>query len=391
MVRTNKRHPANRYRAAQRFTSSALGYLGKRAKSKIHQLGSAAWKSVNRKLFKKSGKPARKRSKYQKISSHIQGDDVHSGINANTVNIVQRPPSARKAIAHWKYSMITSEFVASSAGAQAAQTIWSSCRRNQFMVNTVAPVDGLHIANNLFELNNNRIQTGSALFATQSPANDMILVKEVIVNMMVTNLSTVSTVIELFFVEAKRDSSAEPLTVWNAGAVTEGLGNVQHVSPAVGIYGTGATSGYEISTDWKGKPTAFRNFNTFWKTRAVKKILLASAASHEMTVKIAVNKLVKREQLVTNGGDIVKGLTLDCLAIQYGQAIDDISSTNPGIPTIAGTKCAYVQRTHWNCSTVSGGRVVDDNIINQQIPFNATLLKQQDITMTDTVGTGLQG
>lgn len=376
-----------KYHAAARFTRTATNYLAKRAGAYV---GNKVRKWYNSSPTPKRGVPVKsevgahhhKRAKYKKVSSHIQGDDVHSGINADSVNIVQRPSGKRKhALANWKFNSIVSQMITSNAGAQNAAVVWSSCRRNQFMVNTAPPVDGIHVQTNLFELNNSRITTGSALFASQTPANDKLFVKEVVVNMMITNMSTCATVIELFFVETKRDTTSEPLTCWSAASATEGLGNIAHVSPAAGIYGVGATVGSEVITDWKNKPNHFKNFTTFYKVKKVKKILLATSASHELTVKIAVNKLVKREQLVTNGNDMIARLSLDCLAVQYGQGVDDATTTS--VPTIGQSKVAYVSRLNFHCSVVKGGAFIDDNVISQQIPFAAALVNQKDISSTD--------
>lgn len=383
MVRYHrKRHNAGRRAAIARFTSGAVKELYRRGKRKLQEY-------VKGRSHKKTRFTVQKQSgdKTKRSGNLIQGDDVHGGINTNSINLVLHKGLKHKAIGRWKFAHIQSVMFGGPAGAQGVTVLWGVNHKNQFTTDTANP-SAIQISKNLFNLNINRGNTGSNMIPSLIvPAGDRFVVYHVTVSHMLTNMSTIPVVLYLYYVTPKRDSNVQADTAWGNACDTERLTVAQHISPAAGLYNTGATWGGSATTDWHNKPDRYRNWNTFFKILKVKKVVLAAGASQEIVTRIAVNKMVNLEQLNSNALDLVKGLTVDCLATVYGAAVNDITSgAAANVPTIGNSKVASVHRVEWTCGQVQDNAArLDDSFVYQQIPYNGTIANERQIDAVDAV------
>jgi len=320
----------------------------------------------------------------------IQGDDVHSGINTNRINLVLHKSLKHKTLARWKFAQISSSNFTARAGEQGVTILWGINHRNNFLTNAANP-SSIEIFRNLFELNNNRQVTGSNFIPAQMPDADRMCVFHCTVTHMLTNMSTIPVVMYLYYVTPKRDSLVFCDTLWGNACATEGMTVANHVSPGAGVYNAGATWGSTLNTDWHNKPDYYKNWNTFFRIMKVKKVVLAAGATQELVIRVAVNKLVNREQLTNSVNDNVRGLTVDCLATIYGAAVEDVTA-GANIATIGAAKVASVVRKHWTCGQIKDGSArVDDAFVYQQIPFNSSIANERQVDAVDAIAPVEQG
>lgn len=333
---------------------------------------------VKRKVSRSSTKTRTKK----KFGS--SGDDQHSGIGTRNLVLRLHPKLKGVTLGTWKFAQNYAGTLSGPAGEQAVQIMMGLCLTNQFTTDTATPNFG-QIRANLFDLNTSRANTGSTLVpVVAKPSTDRMAVFHVRVNMMFTNLETVSTVLTLYFVTPKRDTPDLADTCWTKALTGEGLTKATRTRAAAGTYGA-TTAGTGSSVDVFAKPTNLAYFKTEYKVLKVIKLKMAAGATEEVNVSAHINKIVKLQMLLNSTNECFKGLNIQMLAVAYGQVVHDTTAAGTFMTT-AATKIGMVQTATYTCGlTKALSNKTDDFFTNQQIATGVAVANQGNIDIADVI------
>lgn len=313
------------------------------------------------------------------------GDDQHSGIGSRNVTLKLHPSLKGQGYSTWKFAQNYAGTIAGNAGVQAVSLIMGVCLRNQFITDTATP-GFAQIRQNLFDLNASRAITGSALIPAPllKPATDRLCVYNVRTNFMFTNLESVGSILTLYFVTPKRDAANLSDVQWANAMSGEGLTVPLRTRSLPGVYG-GTTAGSGSTSDVFSKPTEFRLFKDMWRVMRVIRLRLAAGATEEVNVTSYINKMVKLQTITEQAVESLRGLTIQCIAVAYGQVVHD----NGGAATMttASTKIGFVETCTYTCGLTKavGATRLDDYFTNQQIPVGTLPAAQMNIDIQDVV------
>lgn len=355
--------------------------VGRGANSAAGALGKRAGQALGKRIFKKRKAQPRSRG----VSR--DADDFHSGIARKSVSIKLHKKLKHKGLGQWKFSQNYSGILSGNSGNQTNSVIFTCCARNQFVTDQPTP-NFLQIRQNLFDLNTDRVNTGSTLVPTQiKPATDRLAVYYVRQNLMLTNFESAACVVYLYWVTSKKDWPVFADVTWSNALAGESLTVANRTRAAGGTYG-GTTAGAALATDVWQRPTDCRLFKDVYKVLKVMEVKLAGGATEEINVHIAINKLVKLQDITNQPHEIIKGLTVQMLAVAYAQPVHDTTvSATSNVVTTGSVEVGIVETAIYHCGLTAEAKAtrLDDFYTNQQMPDNVLLAKQTMIGETDAV------
>lgn len=316
-------------------------------------------------------------------------DDEHSGLGSVGARIVLHKPLKIKGLGRWKFSQNYAGYITGNAGNQAVAVVMGSCMRNQFLTDTATP-NALQIRRNLFDLNADRAISGSGIIPAQAtPAMDRIAVYHVRSNMMFTNLENVATTLVLYVLTPKRDTVNTPDGAWADALGSEGLTVASRSRVGGGLYG-GTTAGGAFTTDLYQKPSDLRTFKDQYRILKTLRIKMSGASTEEVNLSIAVNKVIKRDNLNEISTESLRNLSVEVLAVAYSQPVHDTGAANA--MTTGAVRIGFVGTTTYTCGMTAAAAAArfDVMLTNQQIADAVALPAQQHMNVDDVIAAVLQ-
>lgn len=347
---------------------------------------------------KRKRKTMRKgKRKFRKVrgrSIRIRGDDVHSGLASDWINITLNKPLKGKTQAKYMFFQNYAGKLTDAAGNQGATVMGHIASLSQLITTTSpqsapATVNPDQIAQALFDLDPNQTNTGSNLINTSvAPPNQRIALYKCRVNYMFTNFGNFAQTLVLYVVTPKQNTNTNAAQSWIDGFTKGGFGQAARARAVAGSYGATKT-GIPTYQDHYIRPVDSQLFNKQYKILKVHKIQLAAGATEEVNMHVKINKICKKDVLTENNISYVKGLNVQILAVWYGQPVVD--KTTSAVVTTAATEIGYFGTFKYTCgslkSTVPNPY---DAFANNQISYGATAPNQNFINMLDAVANVIQ-
>lgn len=320
-------------------------------------------------------------------SIKLRGDDVHSGLASNWINVSLNRKLRGRTAARYCYLQNYSGYLTDYAGNQGAQMLVGFCTLSQMTTATTPTPNGLQSKAALFDLDPMQTNTGGNLVSSVAqPANQRIAVYNVRANYMFTNFENVASTLILYFVTPKSSSNKTGIDAWLDGYTTGAYGKAARTRAAAGAYGN-TTVGAPTYQDLYNKPTDSVMFNKMYRVLKVHKIQLAAGATEEVNIHVKVNKLAKKDTLVEDNLAYVRGLNVQVMALWYGQPVAD--KTNAGIAlnvTTSTTNIGYVGSVKYTLGTLkSTVSQPYDMYSNNQLAYSTAITDQKFVSIVDTV------
>jgi len=313
-------------------------------------------------------------------------DDWHSGIASKFVVMRLHPKLKGRGLGTWKFSQNYSNVYQQNSGNQLVIISNAVCLRNQFLTDAATP-SNIQIKKNLFDLNTDRVNSGSGLVPSlATPSTDRIAVYSVRSNMMFTNLESAACIIKLYWVTAKRDLPEYADSSWATGITGEGFGVAARTRAAPGVYG-GTTAGSAVTTDVWMSPTDCYLWKKFYRIEKEMVVKLAAGATEEINVHIDINKIVSRQVISEITEDVLKRLSVQLLMVAYSQPVHDTTLGLPLTATTGAVRLAHVctNTYHLGHTKALSATRLDDFFTNQQMADNVPAAQEALIDMNDLV------
>ena len=246
------------------------------------------------------------------------------------------------------------------------------------VTNTPGPSQSSSI---IYDLNPNKIITGSTKIPSISPANDKIFWDSGSITFEFVNASSHAVQIDLYFLVANKTANLTPVNAFQEGVVDDGLGtSVVGTTTSSGVTASSGRGLYYIPGT---RATQFDNFNRYWKTKQVHRFRLAGAATYTYNMRYKHNTTCAKQNTLSD--TYIKGVTMAVMGVVRGAPIvSDVSEGND-IPTYSSAKVG------WICEKKYLFKSIDDNnrvkLFQQgyHVPTAVPLLNQKEVDNDDNV------
>lgn len=150
----------------------------------------------------------------------------------------------------------------------------------------------------IYFLNPNRLTTGSAaLPAVTAPNSEALYCSSQLTTLSISNFENIAAHIEIYWVLAKRDTTAEPSASWEAENVAMAQGQTLFVQPTndAGV----PAAGYPNINLYGQDPTGNPYFHKYWKVLMKKEFILQGGDTARFEYTRSINKLIRKPDLAT--------------------------------------------------------------------------------------------
>lgn len=345
--------------------------------------------------IKKRGRYRRRRK--SKGSVRLRGDDVHSGLASEWINVTLNKRLKGRAEAHMQYYQTNAGWLQDVAGVQGRTVMWGVGHRSAFTgTYTNTNPNSIQTKFNLFNLDPDRANTGSSVLGSViAQQNQRIALYNVRINTMLTNFENTAATVVLYLVTPKKDTNRYADNIFDDAPDVEDYGNPLETNAAAGLYGN-TTAGRVSANHLYVKPTDFKLFNQMYKVLKVHKIQLAGNATEEVNFHININKVIRSDVMdELSQIDNIRRQTVQCMAVWYGQPVHDNTTVNNvegSYPTTASTKIAVVQNFKYKLGKLKSMQSSASATIGvNQISKNAALANQKFVDINDLINAVVQG
>lgn len=291
-----------------------------------------------------------------------------------------------KGIGQFKYTELYEGTCTSSSGQQGSGDILAYGTLNQVALNTNGTTPGYGNSNTTwFAMNPNQNTTGSTLFGSQIAGSERIFCNGYNFQMKLTNMESVACELTLYFVTPKRSHNSTPITQWEAALQANSLGQAAAADPLPGTQFTAGGGGYPTRYHWNEKPFGLKTMRDNWKCLKKVSINLAGSSSENVNFSYTMDRMVKKDQVLTNATQWIPNTSIAVFYVIHGQVV--IDKTGGGhLSTLATTEVAWVSRVTTSL-TLLKSQVANVDVSRQfnRIPMKATLANQYMINADDQV------
>lgn len=291
-----------------------------------------------------------------------------------------------KGLGRFKYTELQEGLCTSSAGQQGAGDMLGYGTINQVATNANGTTPSYGNSNtSWFAMNPNQNTTGSTLFGSQIAGSERIFCNSYNCQLKLTNMESAACEISLYFVTPKRNCVAFPISTWETALVNNALGQAPAVNPGPGVPFVANGGGYPTRYHWNEKPFSLKTMRDNYKCLKKFDLQLAGATSETVNYSHTVDKLVKKDQILTNGSQLIPGVTLCIFYVIHGQVVVD-KTGGTHYSTLATTEVAWVSRVTTSL-TLLKSQVANVDVSRQfnRLPMGATLANQYMINADDQV------
>jgi len=307
-------------------------------------------------------------SKFLQSARKFRVDEQHSAIGGQRLTLVVHPKPLRgKSLGTMHYTQQfrgligNSQFLYDATGPQIAGL--QAVTTDVFMVNTISQFlastgNGYESGQafyELFSMNPNQNTTGGVLFPpVTDPANDRIAIKNVNIDMQLTNFTSAAVTVDLYFLQAKVHTTETPTEVWRSLLVREQMGTSDIGIPVASTGTRNDDAGAMIPEYFGASPEQVPAWSKFFKIMKKRVIQLAGGATQKVGVTVVVNHVFAKEEISELNIDAVEIMakeTVICMAIARGQVINDKTVTADlvtSFPTTAPVEVGLVGTMRWN-------------------------------------------
>ena len=337
-------------------------------------------KHVRRRKFGKF----RRRSRGGSVK--LRGDDIHSGLSSNWVNITLGKKLKGRTVAKYQFLQNYSGVLTAYAGNQGAAYFLGLATKTQMVTSSSTP-NAAQVRTALFDLDPNQTNTGGNFVPTVAqPANQKLALYNVRANMMFTNFDTAAVTLVLYFVTPRMSSEKNAYDCWGDGYTTMAYGKASRTRAASGAYGS-TTAGAGDRSDLFSKPTDTIIFNKYYKVCKVHKIQLAGGSTEEVNLHLKINKIIQKDKINESSIENYRGINMQVLAVWYGQPILDKKSGGVGQNvTCATTNIGYITTVKYNLGALKSTIVAgNDYFVNNQLAYATAVNDQYFVNVADQI------
>lgn len=341
------------------------------------------------KYVSKAGKKSKRGGgKVSKIRKRWRGHDSIEEIRGSTAHekhvIVAnpKPPKGvqkRGGTMKFFWNTVNTAKLANT-GIQGYDMLLALGSRSQWMVSSGVTNSYYQSPVRWFDMNPNQKTTGNSNLNLLDPQNDRMALKEVEVRLGLTNLSNVSSIVNLYVVKCIKECNESPISVWGHGYDT-----TDYVTPT----GNGRTSLGAVSPFVIGAtPYDNSEFGIYWKILKVIRVDLSGAnSSKELTLRVVLNQLAREEAL--NNSDLTFNFPKGSVCMfytAYGQVVEYVDG--PAFQADRG-QCEFA--AVMNCKAIfkpvkyNGGRLQVNEAFVSSSAYSNDKLKQKLAGFADDV------
>lgn len=315
--------------------------------------------------------------------------EVHSGISGANIRLSLGHPYSKKVLgsATVRLHEITQFFATSSLGKQRVEDLMFANTVSQALVGNLEGAAGtlnqLDGSVGLIDMNPNQSTTGSAYFVPAVvPTTDKIYLSNVAITVDVSNLSSGSAVLDLYFLTPNQHTNLKPTEAWSAELIGMRNGKNVYSEPAANSIST--APGYEVPQFPGAKP--LQDFRKHWKILKVHNVLMGPATTEQINVNVNTNYMIDRAKItmlqnfadpnsaVTTGNitnNFLRYGTIAVMAVWRGQPV--VADGSADYASYAPIQLAFVMTKKYTLKMVAGNASrLEATIGNAQLPVIGT-------------------
>ena len=318
----------------------------------------------------------------------------HSTFNSHQIvlNESVKHRKGEKNLGFYRYEQAYGGYISGLAGLQTYTSIQTIGTPAQLCQSSTIGTSVTTNHTSILNMNPYLSNTGSAIMSTTTiPLESKFVVSEVDLNLEMTNMSAVGTLIDVYIVKAKKTGGTlmECLTCWNNTYANEAFGQPQGSAPSA-VNGTAGTVGYQNQSFVGNLPNQAKLFSENWKIEAVKSVKLTAASTENIKINFKLNKVISKDiqaQYLADANVYIKGQTYHVFTVSRGMIVNDTTllATSGEIPTYGQHKVGYILTQKWKAHAVQGNNnmVLNTNRVYNQIPYGASTANQSFMNEVD--------
>lgn len=244
-----------------------------------------------------------------------------------------------------------------------------------------------------FNLNPYRNATNS-ITGVSAPTTDRLVMETVKYDMEITNFSTASAQMEIYYLRAKRDLKVGPTQEWNYSLISEGQGYGVTANTGANPGTHAAETGGVMNREFPGQdPRQCSYFNKNWAVLRKRTVLFAGGATEVVKANIIMNQLGMQENFAELSAQVLtypKGC-FHVMLVTRGQVVADVSAASTNTATFSTNQFGVIFTKNFRFRTVDGNAArLNFTYGVNDVPQFTTLANQKQVTSTDTAASVVQ-
>jgi len=346
------------------------------ARRKSSRFSTAAGAAVLSTLMRKAKRSRRVHSR-TKTKTQKDPDDtaeVHSGISGANLRYSLGRAYSKQCFGTSMVLIENSQFFGvNQIGKQRCADIWVANTANQCLLGDAESVAGDTLygegAVGLLDMQPNSGQTGGSYFQPDPvPNHDRIFVSNVSFIMDISNLSSASCILDIYFLQCLQNTNKSPFQTFSDELLTLNGNKAANTYPPAGSITCQAGA---LDVSFVGARPG-KIFKQTWKILGVHNILMGGSTAEHLVVNINTNYMVDRSKILNANNlaaddktiiqaeisrNYLQGGTIACMAIWRGQSV--IADFAADYATWAQTQLAFsmMKKTTLRPVEASAGRI----------------------------------
>lgn len=229
-------------------------------------------------------------------------------------------------------------------------------------------------ASNIWDMNPNRVITGSAIIPGQTPREDQIVWRTTDLKLSATSLESLTQEVTILWVSPKVANGETPVNSFDFAIDTTSMGIADAANPT--LIGSTTTVGSGFAGTYGYDPRSIPHWRKLWKVIKVHKFLLPPGETHDIHCELKFNKKISKswtEQLKSTVDDVV-GLTIYPFVIVRGIPAPIKLVTDEAM-VFSKTKVGFIMRSK-HFFTYCDGTRYNYQRVNYGIPINTGITEQ---------------